>query len=223
MEHNRIVYEKLYDAEVEYLESSGTQWIDTGIMPDNTYTFDCKVAKTRNTYNCVFWGTRNSGNTHSENNQCYLNSNDTRGSSDRIRSINLYSTDSNALSNWFSNIIPSIDTMYELTDMTVVPTMNSMIYPITLFAFNIIGDINTRLGKCRIGYWKCYSNGQIVCDFIPVRKGNIGYMYDKVSEKLFANKGTGNFSLGSDVANPVPNIRRVFRFNNKRFVAISND
>ena len=35
-------------------------------------------------------------------------------------------------------------------------------------------------------------------DLIPVRKGNIGYLYDKVSGKLFANQGTGTFTLGPD-------------------------
>lgn len=197
--NKRFVMPMPYDSKVEYLESTGTQWIDTGIVPDNTYTFNCKVAVTQDNYNCVYWGTRNSGNTHSKNNQCYLNSNDISGSPYENRSIHLYSTDVSASSNWASNVIPSVNTMYELTDITVVPTMNPMIYPITLFAFNMIGDINAELGKCRIGCWKCYSNGQIVRDFIPVRKGNIGYMYDRVSGKLFGNSGTGNFILGNDI------------------------
>jgi hypothetical protein len=35
-------------------------------------------------------------------------------------------------------------------------------------------------------------------DLIPVRVGNVGYMYDKVSGKLFGNVGTGSFILGPD-------------------------
>jgi hypothetical protein len=35
-------------------------------------------------------------------------------------------------------------------------------------------------------------------DFIPVRKGTTGYMYDKVSGQLFGNSGSGNFILGPD-------------------------
>jgi hypothetical protein len=35
-------------------------------------------------------------------------------------------------------------------------------------------------------------------DLIPVRIGNVGYMYDKVSGQLFENQGTGNFILGPD-------------------------
>ena len=38
----------------------------------------------------------------------------------------------------------------------------------------------------------------VVLDMIPVRVGNVGYMYDKVSRKLFGNAGTGYFILGPD-------------------------
>ena len=38
-----------------------------------------------------------------------------------------------------------------------------------------------------------------VLDLIPVRKGNIGYMYDRVSGQLFGNQGTGAFIIGNDV------------------------
>ena len=42
-------------------------------------------------------------------------------------------------------------------------------------------------------------NDILVRDLIPVRVGNVGYMYDKVSGQLFGNSGTGNFILGPDV------------------------
>lgn len=216
---NSVIYRPAYDAEVEFLESTGTQYIDTGIKPDNTYTFDCKVAKIQSNYNCIFWGTRNSGDSTTFNEQCYLNANDS-GSVTQFAKIILFSTSTNTPeSNWNSGITPIVNTMYELTGMTVVSTMNQMTYPITLFGFNMIGVINTSLGICRIGYWKCYSNGVLVRDMIPVRIGSVGYMYDKVSKQLFANKGTGNFILGNDVVNAViPQQRCVLYFGNQRSV-----
>ena len=39
----------------------------------------------------------------------------------------------------------------------------------------------------------------VLLDLIPVRKGTIGYMYDKVSGQLFGNAGTGSFILGNDI------------------------
>lgn len=43
----------------------------------------------------------------------------------------------------------------------------------------------------------------LVLDLIPVRKGNVGYMYDRVSGQLFGNQGTGEFVLGKDVGGDV--------------------
>ena len=41
-------------------------------------------------------------------------------------------------------------------------------------------------------------NNDFLLDAIPVRVGNVGYIYDKVSGKLFGNAGTGSFILGPD-------------------------
>jgi hypothetical protein len=43
-----------------------------------------------------------------------------------------------------------------------------------------------------------FDNDILVRDFIPVRVGTTGYMYDKVSGQLFGNSGTGEFILGAD-------------------------
>ena len=42
------------------------------------------------------------------------------------------------------------------------------------------------------------SNAEYCIDLIPVRVGNVGYMYDKISKQLFGNAGTGAFVLGPD-------------------------
>ena len=52
-----------------------------------------------------------------------------------------------------------------------------------------------------VKFWD--NNNNLVRDFIPVRVGNTGYIYDRVTRKLFGNQGTGSFLLGPDVARPV--------------------
>lgn len=47
--------------------------------------------------------------------------------------------------------------------------------------------------------YKQYRNNTIVIDLIPVRIGNVGYMFDKVSGQLFGNAGSGSFILGPDI------------------------
>ena len=47
-------------------------------------------------------------------------------------------------------------------------------------------------------YVKIFNNNRLILDLIPVKKDGIGYMYDKISNQLFSNQGTGNFILGPD-------------------------
>ena len=68
---------------------------------------------------------------------------------------------------------------------------------LSLFLFGVNGNtsINTngRISSCKI-----YHSGVLVRDYIPVRKGTVGYMYDRVSGQLFGNQGTGAFIIGPD-------------------------
>lgn len=43
------------------------------------------------------------------------------------------------------------------------------------------------------------SGGVVTHDLIPVRLGNTGYMYDRITNKRFGNAGTGDFQYGPDV------------------------
>lgn len=51
----------------------------------------------------------------------------------------------------------------------------------------------------QIYYFKIYDGNLLVRDFIPVRNGNIGYMYDKVTRRLFGSINKYKFTLGNDV------------------------
>lgn len=177
--------------ELAYLQSDGNQYINTGLKPDNTYTFDTKVAALNSSYNCVYWGCRSSGTYSSNNSQCYLSSNNSN--------IFLYSTSTRSNLNWDSGISPVVGTMYQFTGMTVVSTMNAMTYPITLFALNNIGNINTSLGICRIGLFIAYSNSNKVMELVPAMRDSdsIVGMYDLVSDTFLTNAGSGTFNYGT--------------------------
>lgn len=51
--------------------------------------------------------------------------------------------------------------------------------------------------------FKIYDNvtDELIFDGIPVRKGNVGYIYDRVGHRLLGCSGGGNFGVGPDVAN----------------------
>jgi hypothetical protein len=47
--------------------------------------------------------------------------------------------------------------------------------------------------------FKVYNSNTLIRDFIPVRIGNTGYMFDKITGKMYGNAGTGSFTLGPDL------------------------
>ena len=50
----------------------------------------------------------------------------------------------------------------------------------------------------RCYYFKAWRNNNLVCDLIPCRIGQKGYMYDRVSGSMIEAYGGGNFILGND-------------------------
>ena len=48
-------------------------------------------------------------------------------------------------------------------------------------------------------YLKIWEADTLVRDYIPVKKNNIGYLFDKVSGQLFGNAGGGSFVCGPDL------------------------
>ena len=63
---------------IDYLESTGTQYIDTGIIPKYNQKYDLKIS-IRRYENQIIFGSRSSGNYQTSYNQIYLNANSDGG------------------------------------------------------------------------------------------------------------------------------------------------
>lgn len=211
---NYVTYDRPYDSEVEYLESSGTQRIDSGVYGNENTNVSIK-------FQIV---------TFSSNAQGVL------GAREQYQKRGFgFTWNSNSNNTLFFQLFNGENSHYQLSttalevrnDKGNLYVNNELVFthssspsfttPSSINLFMMRDNIGY-YSKSRIYYCQLRDNGVLVRDFIPVRIGTIGYMYDKVSGKLFGNQGTGSFILGPDVANPVPNIRRVFRFGNKRFI-----
>lgn len=57
----------------------------------------------------------------------------------------------------------------------------------------------TQSRPCQFQFFRIWKGNELLRDYIPVRVGNVGYMYDQVSGQLFGNSGTGDFILGPDI------------------------
>lgn len=184
--------------EVEYLESSGTQYIDTGIVPsevDNIYI------KFRNT-------TTNEG---------YL-----IGAADRSRYnyIGIHNAFSGYGENWgsasqFSSFGVPADTSNIHTisvDLTAEPKFyfdgelkatQSAYSTSSTLTLKINENVYGSSKRCSARYYsvKFSKNGYLICDYIPARRNsdNVLGMFDLVSQTFFTNQGTGDFTAGRDV------------------------
>lgn len=181
---------KPYDAEVEYLESTGTQWIDTGIIPDQDLAIETEF-ETLDTENSAYVYGARIGNLA----VCIATSTVggglgyARWGNDRydkcIGSANHVEQSASSI------IVDGQSFPYRWNTNDDISSLNLSLY---LFNANTSSPLPFR-GK--ISYFKLYKN-KLILDLIPVRKGNVGYMYDRVSGKLFGNSGAGNFILGAD-------------------------
>lgn len=175
-----------YDAEVEYLETDGSAYINTGAKIYN----DTSVV--------VVWYSNYSTSTAS-----YFFGSDS--STDRFYFREYNGNASYSIGSWWLN--------------TNISTVGTHTIEMSNNGISVDGTASSRTGAAKTGDgnfclfhvaagnspsgMRCYSckiyqNGVLVRDYIPVRVGTEGAMYDRVSGQLFRNAGTGDFVLGPD-------------------------
>lgn len=198
---------KLYDAEIEYLESDGWAYIDTNYVPNSNTSVNVRYMPVSDsvvmtTPYCPIGG-----------NVAYTDHN-----------FSLWApvNRNTAIFTLLGNTSTTIELTSSILDIvhtcTFSQNSNTMIFDGTSYNVNGSGDFtytiplrlfkpntnnntpSTQGHKVRIYSLNISENGVKIHDFIPVRVGNVGYMYDKVTGQLFGNSGTGSFVLGSDVA-----------------------
>lgn len=183
-----------YDAEVEYLQGDGESYIYTGMMASGIlhikiYLVDFFSSSTgswpfggRKAYNNNAYGMFVA--TDSQNLCVAYN-----GSTIPFNKYSSYPS-----SCWVEMKSGSI----KVGDTTHTFTAKSFVSSNTVILFGLNNGGTLILSKVKIGRTFLY-DGTTVLDLIPVRVGQVGYMYDKISGQLIGNAGTGSFILGPDV------------------------
>jgi len=188
--------------EVEYLESTGTQYINTGITGGSGTKAEIKCFSTNTTSNKALFGARDAST--------YYNSFTIwQTANNKIRFD--YSADSSSvqLTIVWDPTVPHIlkkDGRYNYID-GVQQTSNgektfSCNYTFSLFGVNTGGT--TAGSTCLVGrvyYCRIWNgSGSLVRDLIPVLDWNYTpCMYDKVTGQFFYNQGTGTFQYGREI------------------------
>lgn len=181
-----------YDARIEYLESTGTQWIDTGIVPDND-TGLCIKAYSSNSTDSYVVGLRNNSQ---KTRWCIGHA--SGGYYFAINVTNSYRCNQNPLEMFLNYLNSKTFSVHGygdrgLSSLSFVPAYNIRMFG----SAGVVASYSKWAG--RIYYLQITQGESVVMNLIPVRVGTVGYMYDKVSKQMFGNDGTGGFILGGDL------------------------
>ena len=189
---------------VDYLESTGTQYIDTGYVPTNTTGILAKFGIVFDGYDNIVIGCRqNSGNTR------FLINNDAASTSEKGIECSLntvpaarvgqrykiFSTDAGriitASLNYKNNRMGVVEDV-EYVNYTGV-SLETITYPIFVGGLNAYGSLLYPF-KGKIYEVQITEETSVVRDFIPVlAPNNRPAMFDRVEKKLYYNQGTGEF------------------------------
>ena len=190
-----------YDAEVEYLESTGTQWIDTGVF-GNLHTRIEIVLEVTNFIGhyavCGFF---------------------LSGSSAQITVPTNYSNTGGLYSRFGDKFISGGLAVSEGKHTLTVDRAGLTIDGVSRGTFGATADFTTSASLAlfrfkgldrnffigRMFSCKFHDGSSLVRNLVPVRFTNEhgqseGAMYDRVSGQLFRNSGTGVFVFGTDIA-----------------------
>lgn len=190
-----MIEELSYDAEIEYLESSGTQYIDIPIdfMPSTDEIY-AKFSENTNQNVDKYMISSFPWNTHGNKFGMGIhNSVFTVAFDNKVTGATFLSPGTRN-DGGFHTWEYSLGTM-KITDLNISTSdISAQVASNNLRLF--YGYNSNTKGKW--AYYRHLRDGIIIIDLIPVRIGNVGYMYDKVSKQLFSNNGTGDFILGPD-------------------------
>ena len=179
--------------EVEYLQSTGTQYIDTGYIPKINDVYKIKFSQTDIENNQVIFGSRTSGTYTDSLNQVYLNKSNSSASPNSLlffsgtMSQNLLLTENNKIYELELNV----------NNGSFDNTSNKSLY---LFSFNNMGSV-TANSKSKMYVFKIYNNDILVRNMVPCyrKSDNVKGMYDLIENKFYTNAGTGTFEVGNNI------------------------
>lgn len=196
-----------YDAEVEYIELTNVQYIDTGVtISDKTeFEFWFSAFGYSGSYFPLFgvYGNESGSSLGVQRNsggELGYRITVWRGSNSKQ---DIGSLDSDA----YEGVVSLHSGTFSFRGQTLTISSGTFQSSETAWYGRINGVANYFGSDKKLGFLKIWEDGVLVRDFIPVRVGSgssaVGCMYDRVSRKLFRNAGTGSFTIGPDVATPV--------------------
>ena len=194
--------------QLEYIESTGTQWIDTGIKGHMNYTYELDFQQTDNAQ-YRNWGVFNQSDFVGQNMSLTWggNSGSVTGlvvrwetAADQQAVVGVGPRDTNR------HILRIVDGRVYFDGLNKGKSGghdSSFIFNYNLFlgTINPGGTTPRHNAKSKYYSYKVWNaNGELIQNFVPAKNSsNVVGMYDTVSGTFFTNAGTGTFTAGPDV------------------------
>ena len=177
---------------LEYIESTGTQYIDTGFKPNNNTRVIFSGYNTSSSSGWTF-GAWDSSSSNQYAFSCLGTYSFRYGSTN----TSLTTVPVGALEVDFNKNRYSMNG----TTGTLSSQTFSCSYTMYLFAINAAGSVSSGKFTGRIYSCRIYNNGILVRDYIPaLRSDGIAGLYDAENDAFYASSGTSNFIAGEAAA-----------------------
>ena len=178
--------------ELEYIRSSGTQWIDTGFKPNQNTRVVMKLSATETGSHTVFGADIDWVDNGFALGVGFTHYGKETGTISGLNNGSPHEVDFN------KNII----SMDGSTVLTMGASTFSVPHNLALFANNRAGGIQEKTTMA-LYYCRIYDGNTIIRDYIPCKNagGAVG-LYDLIGQKFYGNAGTGSFTAGPVVERP---------------------
>lgn len=176
---------------LEYIESSGTQYIDTGFIPnqDTRFVMDAQITDTATRH---LFGARTAATSNMFFAAC-LSATTVRA--DYGTKQNKHTVTS-VLDRMTWDVSKAGCTIGNTSSTFTAATFSPNV-PMALFASNTNGTIVADTYKAKMKLYCCqiYDNGTLTRDFVPCINPDGEYgLYDKVNEQFYGNAGSSSFT-----------------------------
>lgn len=181
--------------QLEYLQSTGTQYIDTGFKPNQDTRVVCKtVCQVSSAANWVY-GARTS---NSSNQYTFLGASAGTYASGFATAAVYFPSSLNTTNPIVVDKNKTVTTINGGNAATNTAATFTAPVNLALFAVNTNGTIS--YGKVKLYYVQIYDNGTLIRNMVPVKNssGTLG-MYDTVNGVFYTNAGSGTFTAGADI------------------------
>ena len=182
--------------QLEYLESTGTQYIDTGIAPTNNVGMSVKYAWTKLKNSTHIFGSRNPHYYLGITYEGVMAGAYGPSAGNTVLSVPIASVSVGTIYQYDINLYNSGTVQF--VGLTPITTLTPKTFGANGNFIRLFSNVGVYFSESRIYHMQITDGSALVRDFIPARRNSDGKlgMYDLVSGTFFTNSGTGEFIAG---------------------------